>query len=170
MFALCEDGLYRTPTQKDNGMEQVVFPLLYGRKDEGASTLVTETIRSGLPASVKKYYSAKSLRQGGINQATKHKDMNYFFLSAVTGHANDNNSSQYYIDPTDVGRTVPALNALHGKRDLKTPIAIPTLDALGPADKATARIFMDKIFHCNIERFNEGGDLHIVKETFLAST
>jgi len=169
MFALCEDGLYRTPTQKDNGMEQVVFPLLYGRKDEGASTLVTETIRSGLPASVKKYYSAKSLRQGGINQATKHKDMNYFFLSAVTGHANDNNSSQYYIDPTDVGRTVPALNALHGKRDLKTPIAIPTLDALGPADKATARIFMEKIFHCNIERFMEGGDLHIVKETFLAS-
>jgi hypothetical protein len=68
-----------------------------------------------------------------------------------------------------VGRTVPALNALHGKRDLKTPIAIPTLDALGPADKATARIFMDKIFHCNIERFMEGGDLHIVKETFLAS-
>jgi len=169
MFALCEDGLYRTPTQKNDGMGQVVFPLLYGRKDEGATTLVTETIRSGLPPSVSKYYSAKSLRQGGINQATKHKDMNYFFLSAVTGHANDNNSSQYYIDPTDVGRTVPALNALHGKRDLKTPIAIPTLDALGPADKVTARIFMDKIFHCNIERFNEGGDLHIVKETFLAS-
>lgn len=115
MFALCEDGLYRTPTQKANGIEQIVFPLLYGRKDEGATTLVTETIRSGLPASVKKYYSAKSLRQGGINQATKHKDMNYFFLAALTGHVGDNNSSQYYIDPTDVERTVPALNALHGK-------------------------------------------------------
>ena len=95
--------------------------------------------------------------------------MNYFFLSALTGHAGDNNSSQYYIDPTDVGRTVPALNALHGRKDLKTPIAIPTLDALGPADKATARKFMDKVFKCNIPKFMEGGDLHIVKETFLAS-
>jgi hypothetical protein len=45
--------------------------------------------------------------------------MNYFFLSALTGHAGDNNSSQYYIDQTDVGRTVPALNALHGRKDLK---------------------------------------------------
>mmetsp|Transcript_21136 Transcript_21136/g.33149 ORF Transcript_21136/g.33149 Transcript_21136/m.33149 type:complete len:441 (+) Transcript_21136:103-1425(+) len=161
MFALCEDGLYRSPTQKNNGLEQVVFPLLYGRKDEGASTLITRTIRSALPPAVQKYYSAKSLRQGGINQATKHKDMNYFFLSALTGHAGDNNSSQYYIDPTDVGRTVPAVNSLHGRKDLKTPIAIPTLAALGPADKATARKFMDKLFKCNIQRFLEGGDLHI---------
>ena len=169
MFALCENGLYRTPSQKNGGMEHVVFPLLHGRKDEGATTLVTETIRSALPEDVKKYYSAKSLRQGGINRVTQHPDMNYFFLSALTGHAGDNNSSQYYIDSTDVGRCVPALNALHGKRDLKTPIAIPTLDALGPADKATARKFMDEVFNCNLERFNEGGDLHIVKETFLAS-
>jgi len=169
MFALCEDGLYRSPSQKNAGLEQVVFPLLYGRKDEGATTIVTESIRSGLPADVKKFYSAKSLRQGGINQATKHKDMNYFFLSALTGHAGDNNSSQYYIDPTDVGRTVPALNALHGRKDLKTPIAIPTLDALGSADKATAMKFMDKVFKCNIPSFMERGDLHIVKETFLAS-
>ena len=169
MFALCENGLYRTPSQKNGGMEHVVFPLLHGRKDEGATTLVTETIRSALPEDVKKYYSAKSLRQGGINRTTQHPDMNYFFLSALTGHAGDNNSSQYYIDSTDVGRCVPALNALHGKRDLKTPIAIPTLDALGPADKATARKFMDEVFNCNLERFMEGGDLHIVKETFLAS-
>ena len=109
--------------------------------------LVTETIRSASPEAVLKYYSAKSLRQGGINQATKHKDMNYFFLSALTGHAGDNNSSQYYIDQNDVGRSVPAVNSLHGRKDLKTPIAIPTLDALGP-DKATARKFMDKLFKC----------------------
>ncbi len=85
--------------------------LLYERKDEGATTLVTETIRSALPAAVQEYYSPKSFRQGGINQATKHKDMNYLFLSVsvLTGHAGDNNSSQYYIDPTDVGRTVPAM-------------------------------------------------------------
>lgn len=169
MFALCEDGLYRSPTQINNGLELVVFPLLYGRKDEGVSTLVTTAIRSALPTDAKSSYSAKSLRQAGICKAIKHKDMNYFYLSAVTGHAGDNSSSQAYIDQTDVGRTVPCLNALHGKRDLKTPIAIPTLDALGPADKATAREFMDKVFKCNIPRFMEGGDLHIVKETFLAS-
>jgi len=146
--------------------------LLYERKDEGATTLVTETIRSSLPVAVQKYYSAKSFRQGGINQATKHKDMNYFFLSALTGHAGDNNSSQYYINPTDAGRTVPvpAVNLCMEGKDLKTPaIAIPTLDALGPADTATARIFEDNLFKCNIQRFLEGGDLHIVKETFLAS-
>lgn len=85
------------PTQKNSGLEQVVFPLLSGRKDEGATTLVTETIRSASPEAVLKYYSAKSLRQGGINQATKHKDINYFFHSALTGHAGDKNSSQYYI-------------------------------------------------------------------------
>ncbi len=28
---------------------------------------------------------------------------------------------------------------------------------------------MDKLFKCNIQRFLEGSDLHIVKETFLAS-
>jgi hypothetical protein len=33
-------------------------------------------------------------------------------------------SSQYYFDSTDVGRALPCVNALHGKTDLRTPVAV----------------------------------------------
>ncbi len=86
-----------------------------------------------LSRSIIPIYSAKLSHQGqgGINQATKHKDVKYFFLSALTGHAGDNNSSQYYINLTDVGRTVPvpAVNLCMERKDLKTPI-VPFLQLL----------------------------------------
>jgi len=168
MYGMCEKGLYRTPQQKSAGLDQVVFPLLHQMKDERASTMVTETIRSALPAEVMNFFSAKSLRQAGINQAALHPSMTLFYLSAISGHDIDS-STQYYFDPTDVGRGLPTINALHGKVDLKTPVAVPTLEALGAGDLNSALKLMDQVFQCNIPSFDVGGDLYIVKKTFLAS-
>lgn len=167
MYCMCEKGLYRTPQQKRAGLEQTVFPILHGMKDESATTYVTNTIRSALPESVRNSYSAKSLRQAGVGEASKHPNTNIFHLCHITGHATGNTSDDYR-DSNDVGRAMPGVNALHGKKNLFTPVAVPKLSALG-ADKDSALELMKQVFQCNIESFDEGGDLYILKETFLAS-
>lgn len=167
MYCMVEKGLYRTPQQKSAGLEQTVFPILHDMKDESATTYVTNTIRSALPESVKSKFSAKSLRQAGVNTASKHPDVNIFHLSHITGHATGHTSDDYR-DSNDVGRAMPGVNALHGKKNLFTPVAVPKLSALG-VDKDSALELMKQVFQCNIESFDEGGDLYILKETFLAS-
>jgi hypothetical protein len=73
-----------------------------------------------------------------------------------------------YLDTDDVGRGVPAVNALHKKKNLFTPVVIPTLDTLG-ADKESALNLMGAIFQCNIPKFAKGKELYTLMEKFTAS-
>jgi hypothetical protein len=167
MYCMCEKGLYRTPQAIDAGLMLAVFPLLHGKTDEYCSEKITNVIRSVLPKDVSGKFSAKSLRQAGISQCSKHPHMTIFHLCALSGHSTQTTADSY-LDADDVGRGVPAINALHKKKNLFTPIVIPSLDSLGP-DKESALKLMTAMFQCNIPKFTKGNELYPVMETFAAS-
>lgn len=167
MYCMCENGLYRSPQQISSGLTLAVFPLLHGKTDEYCSEKTTKVIRSVLPEQVKDQFSAKSLRQAGINQCSKHPHMTIFHLCALSGHSTQTTVDSY-LDADDVGRGVPAINALHKKKNLFTPVVIPTLDSLR-TDKESALNLMSAIFQCNIPKFSRGNELYIIMETFTAS-
>ena len=93
--------------------------------------------------------------------------MTIFHLCALSGHSTQTTVDSY-LDTDDVGRGVPAVNALHKKKNLFTPVVIPTLDTLG-ADKESALNLMGAIFQCNIPKFAKGKELYTLMEKFTAS-
>ena len=167
MYCMCEKGLYRTPQAINAGLLLAVFPLLHGKNDEYCSEKITNVIRSVLPTDVRDQFSSKSLRQAGISQCAKHPHMTIFHLSALSGHSTQTTADSY-LDRDDVGRGVPAINALHKKKNLFTPIVKPSLDSLG-SDKKSALKLMGVMFQCNIYKFKKGKELYPVMETFAAS-
>jgi hypothetical protein len=164
---MCEKGLYRTPQAINSGLKLAVFPLLHGKNDEYCSEKITNVIQSVLPKDVRDQFLSKSLRQAGISQCAKHPHMTIFHLSALSGHSTQTTADSY-LDTDDVGRGVPAINALHKKKNLLTPIVKPTLDSLG-TDKKSALKLMSAMFPCNISKFKKGNELYPVMETFAAS-
>jgi len=86
MYCMCEKGLYRSPQEIHAGLMLAAFPILHGKSDEYCSARITDVIRSVLPKPVKDRFSAKSLRQAGISQCSKHPHMTIFHLSALSGH------------------------------------------------------------------------------------
>jgi hypothetical protein len=166
MYIMIEKGLYRTPEQIRNGLKLTVYPMFQGQHAGHCTDNITRAIRSALPPEFKDMFSAKSLRQSGINICSMHPHMTQYFLNALTGHSNGTVDS--YTDFDDVGRPLPALNALHGKKNLHTPSVLPSLDALG-CDKDSALELMKEVFQCNIDKFDERNELYVLKEIFLAS-
>jgi hypothetical protein len=167
MYGMCENGLYRSPHEIASGLMLAVFPLLHGKTDEYCSEKITRVIRSALPEKTRDQFSAKSLRQAGISQCSKHPHMTIFHLCALSGHSTQTTLDSY-LDTDDVGRGVPAVNALHGKNNLFTPVVVPTLDALGE-DKESALKLMCALFQCNIPKFSRGNELYPLLEIFTAS-
>ena len=166
MYCLIDNGLYRTPKQIDDGQLLTVFPFLHGKSDSYCAEKITNVIRSALPEAVREQFSSKSLRQAGISTCSLHPFMTLFYLCGLSGHAT--NTSDSYLDNNDIGRAMPGVNALHGKKNLHTPAVTPSLDALG-VDKDCALRLMDEIFQCNIPKFEEGEELYVLREIMLAS-
>ena len=127
MYCMCEKGLYRTPQAINSGLKLAVFPLLHGKNDEYCSEKITNVIQSVLPKDVRDQFSSKSLRQAGISQCAKHPHMTIFHLSALSGHSTQTTADSY-LDRDDVGRGVPAINALHKKKNLLLPHKSVKLD------------------------------------------
>ena len=166
MYIMIEKGLYRTPQQIKHGLKLTVYPMFQGKHAGYCTDNITRAIRSALPPAVRDMFSAKSLRQAGINKCSMNPHMTQYYLNALSGHSNGTADS--YIDFDDVGRPIPALNALHDKKNLHTPSVVPSLDALG-CDKDSALELMKAIFQCNIDKFDERNELYVLKEIFLAS-
>ena len=167
MYVMIEKGLYRTPQQIEDGLKLSVYPIFQGKSPGYCTDKITSVIRSALPHAVRDMFSAKSLRQSGINKVSKHPCMTVFHLCALSGHSTKTTADSY-MDFDDVGRPLPALNALHNKKNLFTPSVVPSLDALG-CDKESALELMEEVFQCNIDKFAKGSELYVLKEIFLAS-
>jgi hypothetical protein len=177
---MCENGLFRTASQVENGLENVVFPSLHDRRDDGVSALITKVIRVNLPAAVpedtRKQHSAKSLRKGAITKLSLHKDMNECLITARSGHWGDSNM-YWYLDYLNARQSLPAaqvlqVSALHkiyicsvltshellqGRKHAKTKSVLPLFRCLGT--KATAQVdrLLDAMFNVTISSFRKGG-------------
>ncbi len=167
MYSMCEKGLYRSPSEVERGLGLVVFPLLHRMNDNIVASFVTDTLRGELPPNLQSYISSKSLRQAGCAELARHHAITLLQIIARTGHWL-NMTLDSYLPPDDVARGIPAANALHGEKNLKTPVVIPRLEALG-VDMPSALQLMEEMFCISIEQFQKGGDLHILVKTFAAS-
>jgi hypothetical protein len=114
-YAMCDNGLFRTASQVDDGLENVVFPSLHRIRDDGVSDKITKIIRDNLPAivpeDIRKQHSAKSLRKGAITELSLHKDMNEFSVTACSGHVGDN-SMYWYLSYLNARQSLPAAQVL----------------------------------------------------------
>ena len=166
MYVMIEKGLYRTLQQIEDGLQLSVYPIFQGKSPGYCTDKITSVIRSALPHAVRDMFSAKSLCQSGINKVSKHPCMTVFHLCALSGHSTKTTADSY-MDFDNVGRPLPALNALHNKKNLFTPSVVPSLDSLG-CDKESALKLMEEVFQCNIDKFAKDNELYVLKEIFLA--
>ena len=114
-YAMVSNGLYRSPQQIASGMMHHVFPSLHSIHNEYVTDKLTKIIRDNLPSnipeSVRDQFAATSLRKGSINEIALHKDIGPFEACARSGHAIAN--TDYYMDPFNPLRSLPAAQALH---------------------------------------------------------
>ena len=101
MYSMCENGLYRSPSQVERGLGFVVFPLLHRMNDNIVASFVTDTLRGELPPNLQSYISSKSLRQAGCAELARHHAITLLQIIARTGHWL-NMTLDSYLPPDDV--------------------------------------------------------------------
>ena len=78
---LLKKGLFRA-NKKSKGVSNFVFPRLYKMRDKSIAKSLTKIIRDNLPenttAKLKKSFSSRSVRKGGISELSMHPQIGHF--------------------------------------------------------------------------------------------
>jgi hypothetical protein len=136
-YFMCEDGLFRSELQRDDGKMNAVFPNLQGLLDSSVCRKIANAIRSNLPDhipdDVRKKFSGRSLRKGAITELSMRTGLTITNMSARTGHAIG--IFDIYTDHSNPVTSFPAANALHGNPDLNAMPVLPRMDAVGARNR-----------------------------------
>lgn len=180
MYTMCGNGLWRTEGEVAKGLMNKAFPHLHTVGNERVSGIVNEALRSGLPEcwtpNEKKKISTKSLRGGAITEAANHPQTDFFSITAASGHSTQSNLDSY-LDRKNPLRTIPAVSALQGERDIFAKVVVPSLDALYAGLAVTdigvvtsgVRRLLNCMFTINVPDYQEGGKNRVIVEISAAS-
>ena len=132
-------------------------------RDDSISTKLTKIIRDNLPDGVegklKKSFSSKSLRKGGISELAAHKDITMFDSIARTGHSLGN-SQDHYCDRMHPFSGLAAGMALSGWSDIDGKMILPPrLSCLGSLSMVDAVRMMLHVFVVSLPEFKPNGVL-----------
>lgn len=167
-----EDGLYRSADAIKKGNEKAVFPCLYETANNYVSTKISNIIKDNLPAgtpdNIKKLFSAKSLRIGGVSTLIHHPEMTTLQACARSGHATGTTLERYF-DEASIMRGIPAALAMHGYKSLKAEVKMYRLSCLGDSLQSSTDKLVKNLFRISIPEFQEGGALRIVVKVAAAA-
>ena len=171
-----EKGLFRTNDDISKGLLNVAFPLLHKTGENRTTTKITEAIRSALPDSIgdkiKTSVSARSLRQGAINEMAMHGCINVFEACARSGHSTGTTLDEY-LDEKNALRGLKAAMARCCYKNLTTDldrrIHVPRLSSLGGEALEYAMLLMDDVFLVSVPHFQQQGKLRAVLAICMAT-
>ena len=165
-------GLYRDTEALHNGLGNYLFPSLHGMDDKSVSSAITNVIRRCLPprtpSSIKNQFSAKSLRQGAVNDLASHSDIGLFDTCARSGHSTGL-SVDYYTDSSNVLRGMPGANVLAGNSSARQTVMNPRLEALGVVVRPFVWKLFEQLYVVAVPFFKPSGSLFCVLKICTAS-
>ena len=179
-YAMVANGLYRSPKHKMDGLESAVFPDLHNIGDSSVTSQLGRVIQENLPPEVmedpelKKLFSAKSLRSGGVNTLALDHILNIFMVCARSGHSLKSRVGEY-LDSSNPLLGLPAALSIHGRR-INATVVLPDLNAVGTANLESILKLVGTMFSTSLPEFQDNtsqggrkGKLWDVTKCFAAS-
>jgi hypothetical protein len=157
----CDKGLHRPGGLGEAGSPRYrkthfVFQDLHEIRDDGVAEQISRIVRSYIPASIREYFTGKSLRVGAMSLLTWDPAVTYEEAVALGGWATPSNRDwyvwQYLI------AIIPSVLCLAGYPDVRLLPTLPTLKTLeenpelNEEDVLSANIadkLVDELFHLN---------------------
>jgi hypothetical protein len=171
-FFMCEDGLFRSEEQIEQGKLNAVFVRLHQLQDASVAGKLAAAIQSNIPDNVleeiRKLFTGKSLRKGAITELSMNSGLSIFNLSARSGHSLGV-AMQDYVDQNNPAASFPAANALHGQRTLSAIPVLPDFNAVGSSNRNQWVALVKAAFVITIPDFMPGGRHSIILEVMMAS-
>ena len=149
-----ERGLYRA-NKKSTGVSDFVFPKLHKLRDKSISKTLTTVIRDNLPTTtppkLKKSFSSKSVRKGGIGELSMHRDVSFFESCVRSGHSIGSNQD-HYVDRCNLAIALPGGLAINEWPDAHGKVQPPRLSCLPSTEVRHALEMVAQLFvitHCD---------------------
>ena len=166
MFAGPGGGLHRSAAQLAAGNGELVFPEWNSEKPEGIAAQITKALRSVIPKwvpdHVRESISAKSLRQGAIEDMALSNNVSVHESAHRSGHHIGNNS-QSYLQGENMWRSLPAAHCLAGNKDcVNETVSYPDPSVLGIHVKPYLDLLFEEAFLLDneVKAFKKGMPLH----------
>ena len=150
-------------------LSSFVVPMCHLRNDAWTSTMLTSTLRDGMPDSIRDSVSGRSLRYGGTTHLHEDPSVNHPELTARSGHAPADNSRHYVLSRR--GTQYVPMRSLAGCPSPRKSHRPPRLIAIGTSaeDLALMEAFADKLYPSTMPDFKAGGRLRQLVREVLAT-
>ena len=169
-FYAVEQGLFRNT--KNSSVSDFVFPRLHKLRDNTITKNLNKCIRENLPSGttekIKRSFSSRSIRKGGINELSQHREIGFFDSIARSGHS-AGTAQEVYIDRTSIVAALPGGLALNGWDDVRGIAHPPRLSCIGEEGSKQAENMLSKVFVISHDDFLPNGVLRPILRSCLAS-
>lgn len=164
-FYLVEDGLFRLG--RGRTIDKYVFPDLHKYQNSSVAKLLSNILKKHTADSLKKSTSVKGLRIGSTTTMAAHPSVTLVEQISRGGWSSGSKTDVYT-------ESVPALNlpgllALLGWKDPHALVYPPRLECLDYDTLLAVERFIEEAFVVSMDRFKDGGDLHLLLRTCTAS-
>lgn len=169
-YWVVDKGLYREDI--NSNVDDFLFPKLHKIRDKTIAKNLTNLIRENLPAStpekIKRGFTSRSIRKGGISELAMNRDVNQYSANVRSGHSLGTNQESY-IDRKSVALSLLGGMALNDWDDVNGRPYPPRLSCLGELSREHIERMIEKLYVISHPYFLPDGPLRPVLRTTFAS-